>query len=251
MDGLEVDDNLQIPKRQAYFTNGGEGTLDVNCFEMFLDRAKSVHQYSIIWGSRGSSNISKRKKASILDALCARHDDLRAMRPYLAFDMGGIVISAIKVEGGGAEKTGGDDVEHRWEAAMTASGGATASNGQIQNNVDTVSISLKHVTELKYDDLLRYVEGPADQAALNFERKEQYLQALNIILQKYPREDRGHPHVRSGENSWFPTRLVLDGPDKKALDLGLGMMAVLGFFAAVRTAPSRLIVNMNSKASTF
>ncbi|MCJ1404423.1 hypothetical protein MMC11_007648 [Xylographa trunciseda] len=89
-------------------------------------------------------------------------------------------------------------------------------------------------------DFVTSIDGRAQD-----ENNKNIVHALNIVISRYPAFTKGIA-IYNSRNKFFPPP-----PTTGASDLGKGLVALYGFYASVRTATSRLLLNVNSISATF
>ncbi|KAH8821858.1 RNA interference and gene silencing protein [Xylogone sp. PMI_703] len=106
-------------------------------------------------------------------------------------------------------------------------------------NADSYILYLQATGTLKVSELMDYLTS--GHVGALFASKEEVIQALNIVMGHYPKETPGIFSV--GANKHFP--LAPAASDYRSL--GAGMQAIRGFFVSIRSATSRLLLNVQVK----
>lgn len=106
--------------------------------------------------------------------------------------------------------------------------------------------ALYHVTLRQTNVLLvgEFLESLDPRNSVSYNHKEVMVQTLNTMLCHHSRSSRD---VVAIGNKAFP----LDGPASRTVDLGGGLQAMRGFFASVRAATGRVLVNVNVTYGLF
>lgn len=203
--------------------------LDINCFNLELMAGRSLYMYSINWPDLGDKKWTKHKREKAFSSLTSgTNPAFGANHQNMAWDNGGIVYASKLIPGIG-----------QGEATFAVPSGH-------ENHQE---IKIQFQKELKYDVLMKYLSKTGEYLA----NKEDFIQALNVVIQKRAREsldtNREHVYTKTGDCSYFRTAQL----DNKESDtyINEGVAAVRGFFASVRLAPARILLNVNTRTSPF
>ncbi len=106
-------------------------------------------------------------------------------------------------------------------------------------NAKTYMLRLQGTGTLAVSELMDYLTS--SHASALFGSKEEIIQALNIVMGHYPKTV---PQVFSvGANKHF----TLSPVASEHMSLGAGLQAIRGFFVSVRSATSRILLNVQVK----
>jgi eukaryotic translation initiation factor 2C len=212
-----------MPARPAYGEAGDKVVLLTNYFHLQTDASVPLYRYSLKLTSVGNTvdgrtlPTGKQLKATILDTFKHGDESLPASTS-IATDYAGTVVSTSKelVREFG-NRTDSSDPRKTYHLQISAS-----------NNPFQISLQ----------QLLNYLH----QSSLVLNGKELMLQALNIVLAKSPSSQEDVATI--SDKRFFPTKTAagkLDGV----------LEARRGYFASIRGATGRLLVNLNVTHSVF
>jgi eukaryotic translation initiation factor 2C len=105
----------------------------------------------------------------------------------------------------------------------------------------TYKVKIERRAEISPSDMKDYLDGKASQYDPG-----QMTQALNILLAKFPRDQRNIVPV--GANRFF---LVQNGNQELAWDIGHGLCARKGFYSSIRPTIGRMLLNVNVCTKVF
>lgn len=113
--------------------------------------------------------------------------------------------------------------------------------GEHEERKDVVTHQVRLVFQyvLPVTNLLDYVKS--NQLAKHYPQKLEMIQSLNIFLNHYTKSNPGL--ITLGANKTYP--------QAHKIDLDVGMQGLRGYFASVRLATNRVLVNVNITHSAF
>ncbi|KAF3480882.1 argonaute [Arthroderma uncinatum] len=224
--GLSLD-SLKIsqafPLRPSYGTRGTPVVLWANYFPLVPKGDITLFRYKVEVGVEGKATPSYRKLKRIFELLLEDH--FLNFKGRIATDFKATLVSTVSLDlaSESLEVTYRDELD---EVALP--------------NAITYRLRVIEIPPLSLDQLTSYLASPSGDGL--GQSKEEYLQALNIIMGHFPKAAGDTFNV--GINKHFKT------DTKERFDLQGGLMALRGFFVSVRSATSRLLVNVQVKHTT-
>lgn len=215
-----------LPCRPAYGTRGREITLMANYFKVTANSNTVLYHYS---HQNISPDVAGKKRKRVM----ALFLESELMKPYagdIASDFISTLVSRKKLDLG-PDDMAKVDIPYMVEGQETPSPKA---------KVFTVVLQLTRQSNL--GELVQYLASTDINAA--FEDPLPVVQAMNIFFNHFAHASSGLAAV--GSNKTF----VIDNR-AQPFDLGSGLIAIRGFYASVRLATSRLLVNVNVSHGTF
>ena len=183
-------------------------------------------------GNVTTTNINKklmegliRKRRRMFEILLD-HSFFDDAKPAIATDYAGIILTATKLS-----------VEnHKLDLRHYNPG----DEGDV-SHAKTTSTTITYDSEFDLSELQSHLEAP--QKKMNDLRKDQMVQALNLILKQTPKSSS--KVITAGDGSkYYP----MDG---ERWSISNHVIARKGFFASVRTSTARILLNVNVSTSTF
>ncbi len=216
-----------MPPRPAYGTSGRRIVLRCNYFQVLPNPDLQIFRYHV--EVTPAANAA-RKRRRAFELLLETASFLDGVRPAMATDYRSMLVTAQRLDLGAEDRTTSRVVYYEAEEA-----------GPKSEQPPTYTFKISYTSTLSVQELLDYVSSTATSAG--YSDKDSVLQALNIAMSRKP---SGSPNiaVSPGTNRFFPTGAVLG-------DLGGGLVALRGYYASVRTATLRLLLNVNSVTATF
>lgn len=204
----------RYPERPGYGTLGQQVVLYANYFEL-QSAGKEMFRYAVhITGE--NRQLPKKKLQHVIRLLLEEH--FSQYQNSIATDYSANLISRVKLE------EGEYDVRYRDELA------------DYPEHAKVYRVKCQFTGSLNPSDLLNYLSST--NASAMFQSKEEVVQALNIVMGHHPKSD---PYVASiGANKHYS--LHSDASERRSL--GAGLEVLRGFFVSVRTAASRILVNV-------
>lgn len=97
---------------------------------------------------------------------------------------------------------------------------------------------------LSIDELAKYLNS---KSHTDFSVKEESIQALNIVINQHANASSDLTAV--GKGKFYP--VIPNSNGFETLDLGGGLAALRGYYSSVRTAPGRILLNVNVASASF
>ncbi|KAI9821501.1 MAG: hypothetical protein M1832_003349 [Thelocarpon impressellum] len=218
--------NTNLPPRPGYGVRGTAIVLRTNYFHLLPDPKQTLYRYQV---AIEPEEKVVRKRRRIL-ALLIQDAPFATPLGAVATDYASTLVSSIKLDLGPDERTVASIV-YRDEGESEPRPGAKV-----------YTIKVQYSRAMPLSELLSYVSS-AD-TGLPDDGKEELVQALNIVMSKTPNTTPGTVVV--ARNKHFPA-----GPSAVAFDLRGGLIALRGYFASVRTATLRVLININVCTAAF
>lgn len=260
----ELKDNQKIgpsPVRPSYGTNGFTVMLRTNYFHLPVDRTLQVHRYSIhVRSARPPKpQPGKRPARSALDQgddtsgevqgkqrkravqLFIAHAALAEVRRGIATDFKGILVSRVKLAQEqknlsfpyyDEDEAGPSDASQRWSVSLEDMGPMDLSQDDGESD-----------PPVSFSSLVDYLNSSDGRAPPIF--REQLKALLNIILNYKPSDAISEDVMSLGQRHFKVTDGAFNGMKTHDHSLaGLGLDIKRGYFASVRFAASRIILNV-------
>ncbi|CAK3879278.1 RNA interference gene silencing (Qde2) [Lecanosticta acicola] len=255
-----------FPGRRGYGTKGKSIVLRTNYFTLTTafeakEREKTLYRYEV----KHRQDLSKQKRRRVFDQIM-RHEVFSTVN--WATDYASILVTSAEIDVSklmeGKDKNGWKDVTLPPEEISNGNGSSSGSssgngngngngnggNGQAPEFVrearqrNTFGFSVEYQGGHDLRQIIQYLQSRSAGAAFN--GGADMVQMLNIILTKAPNEANAVANV--GQNNFYPFH---GHPGVEHYDLGAGLEALRGYFASVRPAVNRLLVNLNVTSGAF
>ena len=179
---------------------------------------------------------NKRKRRRLFDIL-ENHGEFKELSKHTATDYGKIIVSTVPLNKNAPPGPEGEKLD-RVEVTVTykdADDSPEPAEGKgIHKFIVTRSC---HIKPKDFED---YVAGRNP-----FYSPEQAIQAMNIILAKFP--SKSISMVPVGRNKFF----VLSDDNQLRFDLGSGLIALKGFYTSIRPSVGNVLCNLNVCTTAF
>ncbi|KAM5451878.1 hypothetical protein MaudCBS49596_003706 [Microsporum audouinii] len=224
--GLNLD-SLKIsqafPLRPAYGTRGTPVVLWANYFPLVAKKDITLFRYKVEVGVEGRAAPGYKKLKRIFELLLEEH--FPDFKGKIATDFKATLVSTVSLDlaSESLEVVYRDDLDE-----------------VPQPNAFTYKLRIIEIPPLSLDQLTNFLASSGADAF--GQSKDEYLQALNIIIGHFPKAARNTFNV--GINKHFKTKT------QDICDLQGGLNALRGYFVSVRSATSRLLVNVQVKHTT-
>ena len=194
-----------------------------------------------------SPELSKPKRRQLISQIV--QDSKFSGKPW-ATDYGRIIVTTSKLDLG---KT------NEWSKKLTVAppNGNSNENGQLPAQQgptppfvnqararNTVTFKVTYIGSYNLRDLIDYLRS--ESSGGEYAGRGDLIQMLNIMVGKPPNGSSTVTNV--GQNTFFPST---GHPGMEAYDLGSGLVALRGYFASVRPAVGRLLLNLNVSSGAF
>ncbi len=210
------------PQRPAYGTEGTPVTLWANYVQLVVDPKLVLYRYDI-----NVKPEAKGKKLVRIVGLLLEEPDFAGRKEHVVSDFKSTLVSRQRLPKDEASY----EILYRAEGEDEPSQRAT-----------------KYEIRLKYTNTLpvnQFVEYLTSTTLSNDGEKLPMIQALNIFLNHYSKTNTNLTTIGSSRD--FPLSSNYDGLG----DLGSGLQVIRGFFASVRAATARILVNVNVSYGAF
>lgn len=212
-----------FPPRPGYGTQGKAAILWANYFEMIAPMDLTLFRYSIEIRPDEAGRVPTGKRAKrIIGLLIEEHFPQYRNRIATDYKANLICKSELPIDEEGYQ------VQYRSE-----------DEDEPSQNAKTYRLRLQGTGALSVSELIDYLTS--SQASALFGSKDEIIQALNIVMGHYPKAVSSIFSV--GANKHF--ELAQAASEK--FSLGAGLQAVRGFFISVRSATSRILLNIQVK----
>lgn len=204
---------------------GAKIVLRVNWFHLLPKPTQALYRYSI--DIRPEETIRRKQKQ--IFALLLEDPTFASVRDSVATDYRSNIVSATDIDLG---------PQGRKVVRITY----RESDGEVLPNAKTYDIKIQRSRTITLSELMEYLNSTSGDA--HYEGYDEAVQALNIVMARKPSMT---PNVAAvGQNKWFPV-----GPQAVLANLGGGLIALKGYYASVRTATLRMMVNLNVCTGAF
>ena len=217
--------SIGYPQRPGYGTQGREVHLFANYFEL-KSVGKSLYRHSIEIDALSAREPAPKKARRII-CLLLEEEPFSEFRPSIVTDYRSNMISHLKI----LDQQQGPvtyDIVYRGEH-----------EDEPPKKVEKYRVTLKFIGQVDPTTLLNYLTS--SNAAQMFEEKADILQALNIVAGHYPKSSTSIASV--GANKHY----AIQAGAAERFNLGAGLEALRGYFASVRAATARILVNVQIK----
>jgi len=211
-----------MPQRPSFGTVGSPVTLWANYVNIIAEPALSLYRYAVSC----QPDATGRKLARIIQLLL-QTPELAVYEQDMVSDFKSTCISRLKLPK--------DDV-------TVVIAYRAEDEDEPRRSATSYSVRISYTNELSVDDLTRYLR--ATNVSASCDNKQQLIQAFNIFLNHFAKSSRDTGTI--GSSRAFPLR-----PGAPRRNLGKGLIAIRGFFASVRPATSRILVNVNVTHAAF
>ncbi|KZL66534.1 rna interference and gene silencing protein, partial [Colletotrichum incanum] len=211
-----------LPQRPGYGTRGTPITLWANYVELVASTSLKLYRYDI----SVSPGVTGRKLTQVI-RLLLQAPALIALRQDVVSDFKATLLSRRELSR--------DNI--RFPIRYRAEG-----EDEPRENAREYDVRLRYTGALTVAELTEYLTS-TDLTA-NYVNKLPMIQAFNILLNHYSKSS-GHL-VMIGSSKTFSL-----SQSSSALDIGSGLTAMRGFFASVRAATCRVLVNVNVSHGAF
>ncbi|KAF4120452.1 PAZ domain [Geosmithia morbida] len=220
---LKDKERLDMPTRPVYATGGRAVVLWANYVALEAPPKLTLHRYDI----SVTPEVTGKKLTQVV-RLLLEVPDLAALRDDVACDFKATLVSRRELPGPATDVT----VRYRGEDEETARESAPEYRVRLRRypNALTVSDLKAHLTS-------------ADLSAV-YDDKLPMIQALNIFLNHYAKSSGNLATIGA-------SKVFAMGSQSDTFDLGGCLTAVRGFFASVRAATGRILVNVNVSHGAF
>lgn len=232
----------RFPGRPSHGTMGVSIILRANYLHLktaFETGKQEVPLYRYAVGTVGGEKLSKPKMRLLVTNLIK--DPIFAGR-HVATDYAGMIVTTKKLDLGPADRKQGK-IEII-DPALPAFQGPDNAQAQEARNRRTKGYELSKTGEFCLADLVRALQ--AVQAGAWFGAQGDLVQLLNVIISKVPSDTANVYSL--GQNKYYPG---VGSPLMEQVDITGGLQALRGYYASVRTASNRILVNLNVTSAAF
>lgn len=213
----------KYPLRPAYGTAGKEITLWANYVQLAVNPKLVLYSYSIKVEPEAVG-----KKLVRLVGLLLEESPLSELQNHVVTDFKGTLVSRQRLDQNEIVFT----IQYRDEG-----------EDEPKQRATKYKVTLSYTYTLAVNDLIAYLTST--NLSSTYSERLHMIQALNIFLNHY---SKTNPRLTTiGASRDFP--LARGGPG--IADLGSGLQAIRGFFASVRVATARILVNVNVTYGAF
>lgn len=230
----------EFPLRPGYGTKGKPTVLYTNYFAIEVaDNAPTGYRYAV----SVTGELSKPKRRLLMQLVLAR---VKAMLPNAkaASNFADTIITTQKLDLGlSGEWLDEIDVAKPESGLLPAADASDSGQQQARaRRLKQFRVILNGTFSLA--DLVDYARAPATSP--NFVIKEDLVQVFNIMIGTAPNETPSVYKVGS-ENKFY----LHGSPLADTFNLGGGLEGVRGYYASVRVATARILVNLNVTSGAF
>lgn len=220
-----------LPRRPGYGTVGKEVMVRANYFRIQLPQGSLF-----LYDAEVQPEVKNKKKLKRLFQILEKHPDFQKIAKTLATDYSKLVVSTTPLKESTPTTSAGRS-EDRLEFSVLY----TVVDGEVPRDEDKArhKFKISRVTEIHRSDIDDYLTGRNPEYNLG-----QAVQAMNIILSKYPHKSRSLVPV--GRNKFF----VID-ENSPSYSLGRGLTALKGYFTSVRPTVGHMLLNVNVCTTAF
>ncbi|WQF90259.1 Putative PAZ domain, Piwi domain, ribonuclease H-like superfamily, argonaute, linker 1 [Colletotrichum destructivum] len=211
-----------LPQRPGYGTRGTPITLWANYVELVTSPSLKLYRYDI----SVSPSTTGRKLTQVI-RLLLQAPALIALQQDVVSDFKATLLSRQKLS---------QDNIH-FPIRYRAEG-----EDEPRENAREYDVRLRYAGTLTIAELTEYLAST--DLTTNYVEKLPMIQAFNILLNHYSKSS-GHL-ITIGSSKTFSL-----SQSSSALDIGAGLTAMRGFFASVRAATCRILVNINVSHGAF
>lgn len=219
-----------FPGRRDYGTKGKPITLRTNYFQLSfaheLGMDQALYRYSITWKDNEMSKIKRRRAV----------EQILAMPHFqgvnTASDFAQTIVTTKKV----------NELPEKSHVTLPPRG--TAAAPQPARPSDDVYFKMEYGASFSVKDLVAFISSPSPEA--HYAGYSHLVQMLNIIMCKVPNEAAGVAKLPN--NKFYPHH---GHPDIDFQELAGGLVALRGYYASVRPAAGRVLLNLNVTSGAF
>lgn len=226
LQNLSLSSEVTLPKRPGYGTLGDKVVLRVNYFHLLPKPKQALYRYST---ELDPDETIVRKRRRIF-ALLLEDPTFTPYKDSVATDTRSTLISATELNLG---------PEGRKAVRITY---RDLDEVEARPNARTYVIKIQKSRTIPLSELLTYLSSTAADA--RYDQHDETIQALNIVMSRKP--TMTPDVVPVGRNKYFPI-----GSQSRMYDLRGGLVALRGYYASVRTATLRTLVNVNVCTAAF
>jgi eukaryotic translation initiation factor 2C len=216
MAGISVTE--VFPMRPSYGTRGKPVILWANYFNLTPDQDLVIHRYHV-----SMSPEAKGRKIRRLFELLIEHPLL----VYSVTDFKSFLLNHRKLED--------MEVEILYRSEL---------EDDTQPNTSPYRAKVQNTGEMEVAALLNHLQSTQADPNLRPEKKEQIIQALNVLLGHHPQKNMAVTTIASNKHFSFGVKSI-------GYDLGGCLHALRGYFRSVRMGTGRLLVNINVSHAVF
>ncbi|MCJ1248207.1 hypothetical protein MMC30_005424 [Trapelia coarctata] len=228
-------EQIKLPRRPAYGTEGTEVVVRANYFQIDPVDDLELFRYTVITMPEEKQS---RRRRRFIEILIETSDYLQALgTANVATDWKSLIITTKKLDLGPDNRREGKILFK--EVGQGATPHQRAQSTPLPKNHPLVTVQSSGSFRVK--ELMDYLAAPNGQ--VRNERKEDIIQAMNIVMSRWPSVAAGIVAHKSG-NKFFP---LVPEPEQ----LSGGLVAMNGYYSSVRTSIQRLLLNVNSITSAF
>lgn len=220
------------PQRPAFGTAGTPVTLWANYVQLMVDPQLVLYKYDIrveLAGGKKAEVVGK--KLVRIVQLLLEMQDFAELRPHVVTDFKSTLVSRRQQPP--LPSTG----ENKYTVIYRAEG-----EDEPKPNAKEYSIRLKYTNTLPVHGLVEYLTSTTMSSDYD---KLPIIQGLNIFLNHYSKTNTSLATIGASRN------FSLDSNYQGIADLGSGLQAIRGFFASIRAATARILVNVNVSYGAF
>lgn len=226
------DDYMQLPRRPGYGTVGQACLVRANHYPLHLPK-----ETLLLYDAAIEPDVKNRKKRRRMFDMLEKHTAFQQFVSTAATDYSKLIVSTVPLNPAAAPNQGGRAAD-RVEITIIYK---ENDDGDEPKDTDKAKhrFTITRTTEIHRSDIDDYLQG----------RKPDYnygqaIQALNIILAKFP--NKSSNMVPVGRNKFF----VINEAALK-FDLGPGLTALKGYYTSVRPTVGNMMVNLNVCTTAF
>lgn len=213
------------PLRPSFGSAGQNVVVWANYFEMKVPSNLSIHQYAI---GELDLKVTPKQKALIIHELMAQCDGIANL--VIVTDFKSYILSMP------TEMPGGPLISKKVKYPPTK-------EGETPKNQKEYQVPITYGKAFHLSDLSQFLAS-TDPSAV-YPAKDELVQALNILRNYHP-QTSGNVVTVGAHKVFSPSPQPSD-----TIDLKAGLKGVKGFFASVRLATSRVLVNVNVSHAAF
>lgn len=225
-------DTTPLPRRPGYGTVGRQTWVRANFFPVDLPE-DAVFMYDV----KIEPEVKNRRKRRRLYDILENHPGFKEFSKHTATDYGKIIVS-MKPLNPKAPATKDGEKEDRIEVNIIyTDNDASPPPAEGKNEYKFLINRSAYIEPSDFQD---YVNGRNPHYS-----PEQPIQAMNIILAKFP--SKSISMVPVGRNKFF----VLSDDQQLKFDLGAGLIALKGFYTSIRPSVGNVLCNLNVCTTAF
>lgn len=235
MEDHSLRDQIHFPRRPGHGSVGEQIVVRANYFKISPKANLTLYKYAV---SIVPDERQSRRCRRLIELLIETEPSLQAMGgENIATDWRSTIITTKPLSlGEDNRKTG--HISY-YEAEEGPREKQPDQPPPLPRNYPQFTLSPSGTVSVQ--QLMDYLLGRNNQTRCN--NKEDIIQALNIVMSRWPSVTPGIAGLKSG-NKFFP---LTNAPKP----LGGGLVALLGYYTSVRTSTLRLLLNVNSITAAF